>query len=320
MPSVLPTGCRTKGSRPFTTARTTASMPYGSVTSPARKARVVANRLVADKLIDSFYIAPPNEVVFAGSQEPVIKQNRRSCISRSSPTRLQPMSWACRLTSHPQPNRCQAARNKPGERDLGYIAARTAERLWVFRINGAAPRGGRYGLQRFHQGGLQPVRRQHPPHSREQYKPAIRSQKRVAGWRSGLLWRLESSITHVGIYVATVSLYMPPNGEDIKTASVDESNFERRFVGARRYINNSRSRPWQLSDLLGPAASRTPGPRVAALPYDVMMWRRPVRWPTAIAIRFCIFPDRRSTCRLGGSPCRRGTQAGQTEPARLYRA
>lgn len=40
------------------------------------KARSVANRLVADKLIDSFYIAPPNEVVFANAKEPSIKQNR----------------------------------------------------------------------------------------------------------------------------------------------------------------------------------------------------------------------------------------------------
>ena len=34
------------------------------------KARAVASKLVADRLIDSYYIAPPNEVVFARPQGP----------------------------------------------------------------------------------------------------------------------------------------------------------------------------------------------------------------------------------------------------------
>ena len=37
---------------------------FGDFTSK-EKARAVANKLVADRLIDSYYIAPPNEIVFS---------------------------------------------------------------------------------------------------------------------------------------------------------------------------------------------------------------------------------------------------------------
>jgi len=38
------------------------------------KARAVANKLVADRLIDSYYIAPPNEVVFSRPREAGIQK------------------------------------------------------------------------------------------------------------------------------------------------------------------------------------------------------------------------------------------------------
>ncbi|QEM67436.1 NlpC/P60 family protein [Geobacter sp. FeAm09] len=45
------------------------------------------------------------------------------------------------------------------------------------------------------------------------------------------------SISHVGIYVGSGKfVHAPRRGEDIKVSAVDESYFERRFIGARRYF------------------------------------------------------------------------------------
>jgi len=47
----------------------------------------------------------------------------------------------------------------------------------------------------------------------------------------------ESSINHVGIYIGSGKfVHAPRRGEEIKIASIDESYFERRFIGARRYF------------------------------------------------------------------------------------
>ena len=47
----------------------------------------------------------------------------------------------------------------------------------------------------------------------------------------------EDKINHVGIYVGNGRfVHAPRRGEDIRTSSIDESYFEKRFVGARRYF------------------------------------------------------------------------------------
>ena len=47
----------------------------------------------------------------------------------------------------------------------------------------------------------------------------------------------EEQINHVGIYVGNGRfVHAPRRGEEIRVTSVDESYFERRFVGARRYF------------------------------------------------------------------------------------
>jgi cell wall-associated NlpC family hydrolase len=46
-----------------------------------------------------------------------------------------------------------------------------------------------------------------------------------------------SRINHVGIYVGDGRfVHAPRRGDDIKVSRVDESYFEKRFVGARRYF------------------------------------------------------------------------------------
>jgi cell wall-associated NlpC family hydrolase len=47
----------------------------------------------------------------------------------------------------------------------------------------------------------------------------------------------EANINHVGIYVGNGRfVHAPKRGEDIRLTSVDESYFEKRFIGARRYF------------------------------------------------------------------------------------
>ncbi|MFA6823097.1 MAG: SPOR domain-containing protein, partial [Geobacter sp.] len=78
------------------------------------KARAAAQRLVRDGLISGYYIAPPDEVVF-GSVQP----------SRGpSDTRL-PSYQAVKPPEIREPR----ATRSSDERDMGFIAARTAERF-----------------------------------------------------------------------------------------------------------------------------------------------------------------------------------------------
>jgi nitrogen regulatory protein PII-like uncharacterized protein len=199
------------------------------------KARTAANRLVADKLIDSFYIAPPNEVVFANAKEPVIKQNRPELHKPLKP--YPPPSNELGLPVEEPTAKPPAT--KPGERDLGYIAARTAERFVgiPYQWGGTTVVDG-MDCSGFTKAVYNLCGITIPRTSREQYKAGNPVSK--AELRDGDLvffGASESSITHVGIYVGNGKfVHAPKRGEDIKTASVDESYFEHRFVGARRYI------------------------------------------------------------------------------------
>ncbi len=191
------------------------------------KARVVANRLVADKLIDSFYIAPPNEVVFAGSQEPVIKQNRPELHKPLKP--YPPPTNELGLPADESPPTKPAAKppaTKPGERDLGYIAARTAERFVgiPYQWGGTTVVDG-MDCSGFTKAVYNLCGVNIPRTSREQYKagnPISKSELRDGDLV--FFGASESSITHVGIYVGNGKfVHAPKRGEDIKTASVDES-------------------------------------------------------------------------------------------------
>ena len=204
------------------------------------KARIVANRLVADKLIDSFYIAPPNEVVFANSKEPTIKQNRpelhKPLKPYPPPTNELGLPIDEPTTTKPT---AKPPATKPGERDLGFIAARTAERFVgiPYQWGGNTVVDG-LDCSGFTKAVYNLCGVNIPRTSREQYKagnPISKSELRDGDLV--FFGASESSISHVGIYVGNGKfVHAPKRGEDIKTASVEESYFERRFVGARRYI------------------------------------------------------------------------------------
>jgi len=198
------------------------------------KARATANKLVADRLIDSYYIAPPNEVVFAKPQGPGWQKARPDEV-KPLPATKQPGKG----TTTKQPGASQPQTSAKGDRDMGAIAARTAERFVgiPYRWGGENVVDGMdcSGFVRavYNLCGLSI-----PRTSREQFKAGDSVAK--DDLRDGDLvffGSSEESINHVGIYVGNNRfVHAPRRGEDIRVTAVDESYFEKRFVGARRYF------------------------------------------------------------------------------------
>jgi len=202
------------------------------------KARAAARRLVAEKLISSYYIAPPNEVVFSGpgSSAPprAATDTRLPGYKAPPPARINELGLPA-----DEPETAKPATTRPGERDMGYIAARTAERFigipYQWGGNTVVDGMDCSGFTRavYNLCGISI-----PRTSREQFKAGNPVEKNSL--RDGDLvffGSSESSINHVGIYVGNGKfVHAPKRGEEIKIASIDESYFERRFVGARRYI------------------------------------------------------------------------------------
>jgi cell wall-associated NlpC family hydrolase len=200
------------------------------------KARATANRLVSDKLIDSYYIAPPKEVVFAGSSQQIIKQNQPEL--RKPPKPYPPPTNELGLPIE-EPGTARPSVTRPGERDLGYIAARTAERFVgiPYQWGGTTVVDG-MDCSGFTKAVYNLCGVNIPRTSREQFKAGNQvSRSELQDGDLVFFGASESSINHVGIYVGNGKfVHAPKRGEDIKIAAIDESYFERRFVGARRYI------------------------------------------------------------------------------------
>lgn len=194
------------------------------------QARAAAEKLVRDRLISSYYIAPPNEVVFPKPRGPALEKPRPDEISRPPVSRG---GEAGGRVAGQQP----AA--PAGDRDMGYIAARTAERFVGIPYRW----GGENVVDGMDCSGF--VRAVYnlcgfsiPRTSREQYKTGDPVQK--GDLRDGDLvffGSAEESINHVGIYVGgNRFVHAPRRGEEIRATSIDDGYFERRFVGARRYF------------------------------------------------------------------------------------
>jgi cell wall-associated NlpC family hydrolase len=198
------------------------------------KARAVANRLVADRLIDSYYIAPPNEIVFSKPQGPSWQKARPEEI-KAPPEVKRPVKVKPAEPGEPQQK--PATKN---DRDMGSIAARTAERFVgiPYRWGGENVVDGMdcSGFVRavYNLCGLSI-----PRTSREQFKAGDAVVKEDL--RDGDLvffGSSEDAINHVGIYVGgNRFVHAPKRGEEIRATSIDESYFEKRFIGGRRYFN-----------------------------------------------------------------------------------
>jgi cell wall-associated NlpC family hydrolase len=199
--------------------------------SSKEKARTVARQLVADRMIDSYYIAPPNEIVFKTPTEPGRQKQQPTVIQKPS-TPLEPVVPD---TLAEKPATKAAKTNK----DMGSIAARTAERFVgiPYRWGGDTVVDGMdcSGFVRavYNLCGLSI-----PRTSRDQFKAGDRVAKEDLLDGDLVFFGVSTDkINHVGIYVGGGRfVHAPRRGEDIRVTAVNESYFEKHFVGARRYF------------------------------------------------------------------------------------
>jgi hypothetical protein len=198
------------------------------------KARAVAGKLVADRVISSYYIAPPNEIVFARPKEPGWQKRPADEIRLPQDSQRPPIVNGSETTSKPQTKPARST-----DRDMGAIAARTAERFVGIPYRW----GGDNVIDGMDCSGF--VRAVYnlcgvsiPRTSREQFRTG-ESITKDALLDGDLVFfgSSENSINHVGIYVGNGKfVHAPRRGEDIRITAIDESYFEKRFVGARRYF------------------------------------------------------------------------------------
>ncbi len=195
------------------------------------KARIVAKKLVAEHLIDGYYIAPPNEIVFSrpkgtGWQKPPPDEIRKP---------HEPIQPVVPVESPEKP----ASKPSKDNKDMGSIAARTAERFVgiPYRWGGDNVVDGMdcSGFVRavYNLCGLSI-----PRTSRDQFKAGnIVAKDDLQDGDLVFFGSSAASINHVGIYVGGGNfVHAPRRGEEIRATAVSESYFEKRFVGARRYF------------------------------------------------------------------------------------
>lgn len=174
-------------------------------------ARKGAEKLVAEKLVDSYFIASPDAV---------FRKSRR-------------------VTQPAEPLKNLSTPKRPPATDMGSIAARTAERFVGIPYRW----GGNNVVEGMDCSGF--VRAVYnlcginiPRTSGEQFRVGEKVEK--GGLLDGDLVFFGSSaekINHVGIYVGGGRfVHAPRRGDEIKISTIDENYFAERFIGAKRYF------------------------------------------------------------------------------------
>lgn len=178
-----------------------------------------ARKLVSDGLIGAYFIAPPQDL---GKRETVVKREPAATIGR--------------LPAEPRKKQPEAPK---GDRDMGQIAARTAERFVgiPYRWGGNTVVDG-MDCSGFARAVYNLCGVNIPRTSREQFKvgdPVARDDLKDGDLV--FFGSSEESINHVGIYVGDKRfVHAPRRGDDIKISSLDENYFAKKFMGGRRYF------------------------------------------------------------------------------------
>ncbi len=182
---------------------------FGDFTSYAL-AKSNGNKLVNEKLIGSFFIADPRQVILAKAKEPELRQDK-------------PL--------------ISAAKTPAG--DMGNIAARTAERFVgiPYRWGGNTVVDG-MDCSGFVRAVYNLCGVNIPRTSREQFKVGgVVAKSDLLDGDLVFFGVSADEINHVGIYVGNGRfVHAPRRGDDIKVSSLDENYFVQKFVGAKRYF------------------------------------------------------------------------------------
>lgn len=196
------------------------------------KARSIAAKLVTDQLIDGYYIAPPNEIVFSDTRKTDIQKQSQ----QNSGHHEKDITYANRSGSFSDGQRKKKIRK---ERDMGFIAARTAERFVgiPYRWGGDTVVDG-MDCSGFVRAVYNLCGVSIPRTSREQFKTGESVTKTLLLDGDLVFFGAsDEKINHVGIYVGNGKfVHAPRRGEDIRITSIEDTYFEKRFVGARRYF------------------------------------------------------------------------------------
>jgi hypothetical protein len=170
-------------------------------------ARNTAKKLVSDRIIGSYFIAPPQKTA---KEQP------------------------------PKPNNSHEPLVKTGKSDdMGSIAARTAERFVgiPYRWGGNTVVDG-MDCSGFTRAVYNLCGVNIPRTSMEQFKVGQSVNKdELTDGDLVFFGGSENHITHVGIYVGNNRfVHAPKRGDDIKISSITENGFAKRYIGARRYF------------------------------------------------------------------------------------
>ncbi len=179
-------------------------------------ARKAAEKLSGEKVITGYYIAPPlcAPPLPGIIEKPAVKPEKK-------------------------PKKGEECVIPKGDREMGVIAARTAERFVgiPYRWGGSTVVDG-MDCSGFVRAVYNLCGVNIPRSSGEQFHTGQAIDR--AALRDGdLLFFGDSAakINHVGIYAGDGRfVHAPRRGDDIKISRVDESYFEKRFIGARRYF------------------------------------------------------------------------------------
>ncbi len=171
------------------------------------EARKTAKRLVSERIIAAYFIAPPQI------------------------TAKESLQW--------DQERKKPVQKTKNDKDMGFIAARTAERFVGIPYRW----GGNTVVDGMDCGGF--ARAVYnlcgvniPRTSAEQYKIGRKIDKdELEDGDLVFFGSSENEISHVGIYVGKNRfVHAPKRGEDIKISTLNDNGFGKRFMGGRRYF------------------------------------------------------------------------------------
>ncbi|GAB7026281.1 NlpC/P60 family protein [Geotalea toluenoxydans] len=195
------------------------------------KAKKAAKRLVAEKVIGSYFIAPP-QLDGKKSREVGIEKAPQPSLKKLTPV-VPKKSREERAGEAETPDHAKA------HGDMGAIAARTAERFVgiPYRWGGDTVVDG-MDCSGFARAVYNLCGVNIPRSSREQFKVGDNISK--ADLKDGDLvffGNSEAEINHVGIYIGDGRfVHAPRRGDDIKISGIEEAYFIKRFIGAKRYF------------------------------------------------------------------------------------
>ena len=179
-----------------------------------------ARKLVKDRVVSSYFIAPPQRNLSAAAREPVLEK-----------------AAAPSLTKPPKKGAPQAPRREKS--DMGGIAARTAERFVgiPYRWGGDTVVDG-MDCSGFVRAVYNLCGVNIPRTSREQYRVGdVVGRDELKDGDLVFFGPSMDEINHVGIFVGNGRfVHAPRRGDDIKVTELDDAYFLKRFVGAKRYF------------------------------------------------------------------------------------